>query len=944
MAFYFFYQDTPKSEWKLALADHREQIVRDRRPPFTTILDVDCDFTGDITAEDIAKVKYRGSLYIDFDSDSIEEVIPQFQKALVKLKEAGVALDSLGLYASGGKGFHIIVKSETFIDKVPPSGVQALPAIYKEMAMGIYVDTLDLRVYTARQGRMFRTENVKRTNGAYKVPITVAEAFEMTPEMYQDMCSAERYIPSLAPPTLAPTLALAFTQARDKVDRAVKNRKKSGADLALLKKFDGDFPPTVQAIMRGEDVAEGVGFQKIATQLAITAHAMGKSEAALLGACEGLIENHRSDGNRYNTLSKRRAELSRMFHYMADNPCYQFSAGVIKSMVAPGTACPDLNGGFEVDTPENADDAPPDYGTTLGMRVNAKGIWKKCEDTFVKVCAIGLTDPAELQDVLTGNTVGYEVNVFLDGVAKGKRMVDMGMFHSRNRFQQFTLGMGVSVQANDNQVGALADLLKAQTSKSNRKVYVTFREGVDIVRVPKGPDEPEEIDYIWASPDALVSRNRNDYRLKGLRQKGGVYRTKLYQAAPLEYSPEAEEFFDDLLTINSDRVVASVFGWAMACFLRQIFHHCYRQFPLLLVYGEAGSGKTATLHTFLRLHYYQQDVISTSAVSVRKFALDEFTAGSTSVPFVLDEYKPREMLKIQRDMVLDVLKGCYNELEIPKGNVAKETGSSELELQHGVRSSPVAFLATGVETQTEMQERSLVVPMSKDTRKGKREPFMRVQKGIDFISQLGRLCVDGALHLKIDNFMAEFQGNFDRVEASLGDLDGNDRSAYNTAVAITGLEFGRRVLSEVFGSRYDVRVADLKSSLLEVLAITEVVVKAEMSKVINILAMMSKTADDDRIRILFGTDYTLQGTPEKPTLDIKLRAAYTKYSRWCKDTNTVRLFDNEDAFIIALDSYRGTINRSCVDNDVLKDGPFTKVFRIDVNYLDGEGVEHFYEG
>jgi len=44
------------------------------------------------------------------------------------------------------------------------------------MAYKLYVDTLDLRVYSAKRGRMWRTPNVQRENGKYKVPISLGEA------------------------------------------------------------------------------------------------------------------------------------------------------------------------------------------------------------------------------------------------------------------------------------------------------------------------------------------------------------------------------------------------------------------------------------------------------------------------------------------------------------------------------------------------------------------------------------------------------------------------------------------------------------------------------------------------------------------------------------------------------------------------------------------------
>ena len=53
--------------------------------------------------------------------------------------------------------------------------------------------------------------------------------------------------------------------------------------------------------MAGEVIADNIGFHKIALQVVITSHALGKNEEQMLAACEGLMLNHVSDGQRYNS-------------------------------------------------------------------------------------------------------------------------------------------------------------------------------------------------------------------------------------------------------------------------------------------------------------------------------------------------------------------------------------------------------------------------------------------------------------------------------------------------------------------------------------------------------------------------------------------------------------------------------------------------------------------
>ena len=141
---------------------------------------------------------------------------------------------------------------------------------------------------------------------------------------------------------LSVMLSAMFMKASERIDKQVKARAKFKGDTEALARFKGEFPDSVKRLMSGEGVLPGVGFNKLAMQLAITANALGKTEEQLVEACEGLVQNHSSDSSRYNSPRKRKEELRRMHAYTHDNPLYEFSAGGIKSMCAAGVSTPDL--------------------------------------------------------------------------------------------------------------------------------------------------------------------------------------------------------------------------------------------------------------------------------------------------------------------------------------------------------------------------------------------------------------------------------------------------------------------------------------------------------------------------------------------------------------------------------------------------------------------------
>ena len=177
-------------------------------------------------------------------------------------------------------------------------------------------------------------------------------------------------------PTLNQKLAVLYAKAEQKVLAAAKRKKNKVVDAALLKKFEGGFPPSLLKVMSGEVVADGLGFHQIAMQIAITANVLGKSEDATVDLCEGLITNHVSDGSRYNTPHRRKLELIRLHQYTHGNAAYSFSVGGIKSLLPPGTPAPDLSS-LPVEAGGVTGDGENEDGSQGGVTLAENGIWCK---------------------------------------------------------------------------------------------------------------------------------------------------------------------------------------------------------------------------------------------------------------------------------------------------------------------------------------------------------------------------------------------------------------------------------------------------------------------------------------------------------------------------------------------------------------------------------------
>jgi hypothetical protein len=339
-AAHFFYQHDKAHTWKPATGTGLNMMLASGHPAlYRTIL-------ASSDAYDESKpTLYAGPFYLDLDVSpemgGIETAIVQAARLLDNLAALVVDRESVRIFATGGRGFHLEVPSGIFAPGLAPS--PDLPAIYRRMAESVYVDGVDLAVYSARKGRMWRVPNRQRESGKYKVPVSLEQVHCMTVADYDRLTACSQPWPRLHAPTYAPGLALEFAKARDAVSARAKPKAQASKESAALKaRFGGNFPPSLLGLLQGRFQSEQ-GWNRVALQVALAAHAVGLSESALIEQARPLIDGHQGDGNRYGTVKAREDELRHQFSYTLEAG-YQFSIGGLKSILPPGVNTRDLRG------------------------------------------------------------------------------------------------------------------------------------------------------------------------------------------------------------------------------------------------------------------------------------------------------------------------------------------------------------------------------------------------------------------------------------------------------------------------------------------------------------------------------------------------------------------------------------------------------------------------
>lgn len=940
---YFYYQKEGGTEdWKIVPAEEVSKL-----PPhmFRTILALDAPPTDNATADVIAGIRYSGPLYFDLDDGQAPESTAKHMLAVIeKLNRYDVQTSCMKIYASGGKGFHLLVDQAVFVEKISKQGYTSLPTIYKEIAWELAVPSMDFRVYTARSGRMFRVANVQRENKKYKVQITydelkaVAEA-EDGREAYSKLCEAPRPEFDVSTEPRAFGLQALFDTCRKRVDSAMKRRAK--ADKVVLP----EELPSFEAMLRGEGIREGVGFQTLALQIAIVAHARSLEVDELIAAAEGLLQNHVSDGNRYNSANKREYELRRMFDYIAENPCYPYSAGAIRNLLTH--QAPDLAGlktsadevKEAIETSDSGDASGYDHA---GVILTGSGVAVPVDGGARSVLAMQFSDLTEMVSAETGTATSLQALVAVPGSSGnnrelGRRVFSPADFNSASSLNKAVMPYGQAFMGNDQHARGVYLRLIEKARTGGRRVYTLNREGVDVVSMPFHEDlKVREGAVVFADQkDVLVPRDMSglpDFNLQfvGYPNPLGIFQSDLTMAprmAELSTSEieELRETIQNLVTCQSPEVLSKLIGWMVAANYRMLFHKAYNQFPLLHVAGVAGSGKTAMVKLVANMHYYRQEVQDLSPTST-DYAIREAIASSSSIPLIIDEYKPHEMSPGRPERFRLMFRDAYNCKRISRGGGTAESSDVRV-IQTMQLSAPIVFIAEAAETEPAVMERVVMLTLAKPPGERSAVFFQKFQNVLNSQRNLGIL---GAYIVKqlvnsytIDRLKAEFSPIHDSVrkeillqpgeEATLTSeerakkLGAKDRTAYNYAVLKFGLLKFQGIVRQLFTKDEDYeRKLEVNEACAEIVAAAlsnihelQAQTMPEWLKVFNSFSDMAGAADTERYKLFANRDYVTDEVDGQPTLELNMRSCYMKYRMYCTAVSSRPLFPSESAFLHA---------------------------------------------
>jgi hypothetical protein len=918
-----------------------------KKPRFTTVLSVS-QLVEVLANEDRDKLKYQGPFYLDWDGD-LDLTTEKCATLLASLQDKGLNLQACRLYATGGRGYHCEIPLECFMPKVPKGGIAHLPVIFKYMALDIAVDTLDLRVYSGGRGRMWRTPNVERENGRFKVPIHYHELLEMTPERYVEITSKPRELWPLDPPTQAVGLTLIYDKAVQEVSAKLAKRKKKGNEAGILK---GRSLPSLQAMMEGRGIKGDTGFHQLSMQLGIIADGLGWDEDRLAQECEGLIQSHSGDGTRYNTPEKRRFELVRMHRFMADNPCYEFSVGAVKVLLTHDA--PDLDG-----VPASREQIDEDIEKAATRVINpdgealAKEILGEYEDVGItveltkygvyvdtehgkkRICAMSFDNIHILRDVGTNQVSCYEADILINGRFVGRQTIELDIFSGLQAFNRFCSRHAHALQGQDHHVRGLMMSIAKKGAEEGKVMYVAKREGLDVINIPGHENEQlREPFMVWSDSRGVLMQPRAretgvQMSFQGFPDPRGNYRTDIADAPRLvewiqdEANQETlKTALHSFFTCQRPDVIGNMVGWNTACFYRMLFHKAFDKFPLMHVNGAAGAGKTEMNLKMLSLNYFRQEPKQLTPESTL-FAIQQHLASSASIPLMIDEYKPHEMGYELHNKLKLLFRDAYNNREVMRGGGTRE--SDDYRMLHSTQlSAPILFIGEVMEEEPAVMERVVLVtvvrPPSAVAMKWSAR-FNVFKRSCHVMAILGQYLAasivnDYSVKQLIDEFSPMYDAAKDKYLLTEADMTAGlpeevlrakqgakERTVYNFTVSKFGLLKMKALLAEIFGpEEFAEEFAAMEDAIYSRMADLLPATQAEYLRVLNTMAHMSYgDREHDSMSVLQkGRDYEFLSFGGKDAIEFSMRTAYGRYRIHQKNVGYKPLFSGDMAFLHAM--------------------------------------------
>lgn len=784
MEMYRFFQRKTESVW-LGLKEVGQATQKKAQDDGAIKLSI-LSISSLLPEEEKGDVFYKGPWYADIDcAQDIPEAALSTLKLLDKLVSLDVPRELVQVFASGSKGFHLLIDAKHFSQNRPQKN---LPQIYKLIAARLFVYGMDMQVYSGKKGVCWRLANVQRDDtGTYRVPITADELQGMTKERYKELVSGPREVATPASAQIAPKFRELFMQCSAEVTN-IKPMEfvDTPEDLRVIQETQ---PSCVELIAQGK-VKPEMNFNQVALQVATYIVRVQPDQLAVDALVEKIAQVYESSTH---SQKHRRESLTGSINYVNHSPGYKFSCAGMRSVLLSNRCkqCPV----YKVDVEH-------DLAKKMGIEEQEDGYYCGTGESRRRICSFRLDVKAVLKEYNHDGTRAYRtgsiVNVLVNNENLTEVVLEENTWKNKSNFIATFSGLSnLGFFGNDVDVQKIKHLVLAKEEEMSEIVRV-YSAGMQVKRVSGTPV------LTYVEPDYSVNSAgiRDLYMVTGsVPSPVNIGKVKLINGNQKRLQA-LEAGLKLLLQVNSPLVVAQMLGWVCGCHLKMHIRHSdssASSFPLLSIHGSAESGKnrTAELFTWLNGCRFGAEQAVFSAPTARAFPLVNLLTTSTTIPRIIDELNIERIGKRNFDWIAEQLKCSWDCSSVPRGtingNKQAGNGATSAGLVEQQITAPVIYCSEQAITEnTALLQRSISVHVSAKTRAGRDQVYSDVLKFRENFHDFARHLVQSALNTPIDNITYLLEENDKLIPASL-----TDRTRHCFTVLLVGLEFFRATYQEL---------------------------------------------------------------------------------------------------------------------------------------------------
>lgn len=799
MPFYRYFQRKEKETW--SLVEDTDKALKDtlrsgaKRISILALNTAEKEF-------DQTKVSYRGPFYADIDNkDSLPAAITSAKELVDRLLSLGLEKTSFEVYASGSKGFHVLVHEKAIYDG---RAKRYLPLIYKYLAIDLFVPGMDYAVYCTGKGNLFRPPNVQREDGKYKVRLLPEELQQMDEAKYRDLCSRPRtnlaIMPMQAPMHLNPGLAQMFASAEARWKADEKERVVRPVADANLNVFISEPPQCVRDLSEGK-TRTSINFNRAAYQMGIYLARSGTPTAlanSLMGRMASL-----SVSSSYSTERERVRHLQGLHQYLASVPRKQFSCPAIRGTLTtkPCDGCALHN-----KTQSELEEYEIEERLDGYYIVNSQQVARRLT-SFILV-PHRLIHEVDTGDGRKRSLVIAEVRHM--GEPHGQVRIHEASWEGRGAFVSEFRGIAnLMVRASDNDIQTLKHFVLRDIEDIEDQTGVT---AVGIHREKYG----KRVRYTYVEEGLSINRFgvRNTHTLDSAAITDDSSLLPDFKHHPVAgiADPGTEAFMRALFNLNSPEKMGALLGWFSACHLKAHLMGMFSQFPLINVWGGIGSGKTktASLLGFMSGCDYLTKAPPTMA-GTTLYPVYALVTSSTTVPRILDEFNITSGNSNKYDQLTEAFKAAYNANAISRGTLSGKRGSGgwSARAQNFPMRGPICLLGEQPADRPALSERCLSVELNQKIIPHRRKYMDIVAPQIEKLIGVGKKMMIRAINVD-DHWVKE---RLDRW-ATLFPQSLHERVRYNLEIIGLGLDFLEEVLVGDLRFSLSSEIAELKAAYI----------------------------------------------------------------------------------------------------------------------------------